>query len=491
MTITNYVCHFFMSLFHFFSLTWSKNALQMSLTSKTSCFPDGHRLALDLLLKCGKATVVGIGFISSLEVADVASSPRTVTTTFLNTVLAAYMGTPSPPATLVTSSSSSTEESIPYLRKYVKTIMKEGTGLWWVPVATPEWTRRAGMMGSSLLPHVDMLRMYALFFPQMIVSSGWRCLQHHFGIGAWKPTRSDNHRTYLAITNTSLATYYNNGAFVFYNCSFHSHGMRHRTTFKTIRVVCDHEQGMVKYIELILAEGQTLCGTAKPFTSTEERDEGCLAYIVDDPDEIGTLVVQLCAVVSHPHIHWWANGVSEVTQWPLHKKSNLWVQFLNYASIFQSFFFYHASFENNAEIITSNFFEGMPSHNHIPEEVTKWSVTHKMASEARAQISAHFKSAGTPINDSALNSLLCATIYHSADHHYLNLYTGVGGISAALKADFRALRICLVAGYRWVGFKLLCKQYYDEDPVCRILYDIAMKYDPELAEGILTMTISV
>eukprot|EP00658_Telonema_sp_P-2_P073180 TRINITY_DN6222_c0_g1_i4.p1 TRINITY_DN6222_c0_g1~~TRINITY_DN6222_c0_g1_i4.p1 ORF type:complete len:127 (-),score=41.01 TRINITY_DN6222_c0_g1_i4:982-1362(-) len=83
------------------------------------------------------------------------------------------------------------------------------------------------------------------------------------------------------------------------------------------------------------------------------------------------------------------------------------------------------------------------------------------------------------------------TLYHSADHHYTDKYLACSGISETLKTDFRVMRLCLVAGYRWIGFKFLCKQYCEEDAVCKILYEIAMKHDPELAEGILTIGISI
>ena len=440
----------------------------MSSQPSLSVFPDSLRFGCDLAARFSKGSSAVASELGSLPwywaLAPVACAQR-----LSGKWVEAFVDIPA---------EATRNSSAPWLSRFVdvtgfsKHADAHGKqGAWWIPKTTLEWTARAGLMAPSLSCG-EMLRMMMIFIPQMSIACTWRCIQYRFNFGRWKPSPGNNHNTYLAIINTSLATYYNHqeNAFVFYDVALHSDHMRGRTTFQKIAIRCDLIGQTVECIELF------------PVDSSNVE-----SIIIVNCDEISVVTMQIAALVSHPQVHWWANGVKEVSQWKLANASSRWVQFLNHCAIFQSLFFYHSEFDNNTAILGQNTLGGMPMHGHIPKEISELSVTHRMASAARVRIEKHFQDAGTPIGHMELSCLLCATLYHSADHYYASKYLGVGGISETLTADFRTMRLCLVGAYRWVGTKFMCQQY-PEDPVCAILCDIALQYDPEFhADGILSI----
>ena len=354
----------------------------------------------------------------------------------------------------------------------------EKRGQYWVPQTDLATSAKHGLSQRGL-KRWDMMRMIMLFFPQLMFGSLFRCLQYKFGFGEWKPSKGDNHQTYLAIVNTSLSTYYDRsvGAFVYHDIILLADYNRCQRKFNKIIVYADHNEGEVTQMVLVTA--------GDPIYHLESVET-----VITDPDEISILIVQIGAVHTHPHVHWWANGVHEVEQWKLRETSARWVNFLNLMAAFQSLFFYHAPFNNDTELLTRNAAGGIPVHADLPAELLEWSVMHEMIKEARWRLKDHFEQSRQPIKEQELNCLMSATIMHASDHHYLNKYTARNGISKVLKTDFRAMRVGIVAGYRWIGTKFLCKQYLD-DPVCKILYEVALKHDPEFAEGILTVGCSI
>ena len=368
-------------------------------------------------------------------------------------------------------------------------------GMWWIPQTNVRWAMTHGLMLQGL-SHIQMFSMVLLFFPQLMFSSMWRCLQHRFKFGAWKPNKANAHQTYLALVNTSLATYYNSdeGAFIYYDVIILADRNKGQRKFSTAKIFCNHEDGVVERMELTV-EADRVFGVESDFILLNAIDDTISMSKFHNAssgarEQIAMLVVQIGALMTHPQVHWWANGVCEVKQWGLHKKSGVWVQFLNYLAAFQSLFFYHAPFVNDTDLLARNLVGGMPVHSKMPKEMLQWSKMHKMTMEARELLKAHFSTISPPITDGELNCLMCATIYHAADHHYLDKHSARNGLCDILQTDFRTMRICIVAGYRWIGTKFLCKQYLD-DPVCKILYDVALKHDPEFANGILTMGIAI
>ena len=352
------------------------------------------------------------------------------------------------------------------------------TGLWWVPRLDMSTATKQGLSQKGLT-HWEMMRMIMLFFPQLVVGSFVRCFQHKFGFGRWKPSKGDNHQTYLGIVNTSLGLYWNEavGAFVYSDILLLANYNRGQFRYSKIEVYADHADAEITRVILY---------TAPDKMRTLKTEE----IIVTDPCEIAIVVLQIGALGTHPQIHWWANGVAEVEQWKLRDVSSRWVNFLNLMSTFQSLFFYHAPFHNDVEILGQNIQIGVPYCADVPPEIQEWSTLYPMAAEARFRLRDHFEQERHPLKEQELQCLMAATMLHAADHHYMDKYVARNGLSKVLKSDFRAMRVGIVAGYRWIGTKFLCKQYLD-DPVCRILYEVALKHDPEFAEGILSIGCSI
>jgi len=372
----------------------------------------------------------------------------------------------------------------------------EKKGLWWIPQTDVRWAMTHGLMQQGI-SHIHMFGLVLLFFPQLMFGSLWRCLQHHFNFGAWKPNKANAHQTYLALVNTSLSAYYNDAekAFIYYDIIILADRNKGQRKFSTIKIFCDHTDGVVLRMELTVTPDpvfriksdfitlDAIHDTVVSDSGTHDADSGAM-------EQISMFVVQIGGLMTHPQVHWWANGVCEVTQWKLHKKSGNWVQFLNYLSAFQSLFFYHAPFINDTDLLARNLVGGMPVEDNFPEEMLAWSKMRRMTSEAKELLKEHFSTISPPMSEDQLNSLMCATITHAADHHYLDKYSARNGLCDILETDFRTMRLCIVAGYKWIGTKFLCKQYLD-DPVCKILYEVALKHDPEFANGILTMGIAI
>ena len=359
--------------------------------------------------------------------------------------------------------------------------LSKKTGMWWIPKSSLTWAFTHGLMVRGLTS-LQMFTMVLLFFPQLMLASFWRCCQFRFNFGAWKPNKANNGQSYLAIINTSLGAYWDNdaSAFVYHDVVIISTNSVDQTKFSKITIFCDHDEKVV--LKMVIDAAADPVKRIKASTIVLEGEK--------DAEEISIFITQIGALQTHPQVHWWANGVQEVQQWPLRETSNKWTQFLNYLSCFQSLFFYHGDFINDTLLLAENLSGGMPMHNVMPEKLIQNSVMHQMTYEARNLLREHFKKAGTPISESELNCLMCATIFHAADHHYLNKYACRNGLSDILQNDFRTMRLCIVGGYRWIGTRFLCKQY-PEDPVCTILYKTALKHDPEFANGLLTMGIAI
>lgn len=66
-------------------------------------------------------------------------------------------------------------------------------------------------------------------------------------------------------------------------------------------------------------------------------------------------------------------------------------------------------------------------------------------------------------------AILAATVMHSADNYYCDLFLGHDCRSVFLAGDFTRFQETLIARNRYTTTKLLRRQHLD-DPICKILY---------------------
>ena len=83
-------------------------------------------------------------------------------------------------------------------------------------------------------------------------------------------------------------------------------------------------------------------------------------------------------------------------------------------------------------------------------------------------------------SEDVINSLLAATLQHSADHFYLDKYLSFATHSQYLKFDFSFTRSSLIGLNRYYTRTLRCCERLD-DPICRVLYETALEIDPEFS----------
>jgi hypothetical protein len=340
---------------------------------------------------------------------------------------------------------------------------------------------KRGLSTVGLTP-LESFKKVALFFPQLIIGSIYRSCQYLFRFGKYRPTKGTKKNNYLCIINTSLGSYWDKETnnFVYNDIIIVSNRSQGRMRFRRIDIVCDHEKMEVLRMELIIA--------ANHVTGADE-----VRVLVTCPDELSTILLQIGALKTHGQLHWWGNGVGSLTkkQWPLKDYSNTWVQFLNYLATFQSLYFYHGNFKNDTTLLAHDVAGGVPfAHMDMPKSIWKNSVMHVMVTECRSALQTYFDTNKIAITSGEMNSLLAATVWHSADHYYIDKYTAVNGISKLLQNDFRAMRVGITGGYDWWFTKFKCRQF-PNDPVCRIIYTTCLKHDRDFANNGLTMGIAI
>ena len=80
-----------------------------------------------------------------------------------------------------------------------------------------------------------------------------------------------------------------------------------------------------------------------------------------------------------------------------------------------------------------------------------------------------------------LQSVAAATIFHSADHYYIDKYLMYATQSKYLHYDFSFARAGVIALNVYHTRHIRCCERLD-DPICKIVYETAMKHDPEFAQ---------
>ena len=134
--------------------------------------------------------------------------------------------------------------------------------------------------------------------------------------------------------------------------------------------------------------------------------------------------------------------------------------------------------------ITHALNKGMPMHfghkneetPHFMKTVAKKSIVHKMHME----ITSKFRQLHPEWPRGTVHSLAAATLFHSADHFYVDKYCAHVTKSKVLTYDSTFLRAGLIGLNVYHTRRIRCVERLD-DPICKIVYEAAMKYDEEFA----------
>ena len=85
--------------------------------------------------------------------------------------------------------------------------------------------------------------------------------------------------------------------------------------------------------------------------------------------------------------------------------------------------------------------------------------------------------------ENVITSLIAATVFHAGDHYYTDKYLSFASKSSYLKTDFSFHRITVVGVNKYYTRSLKCCEQL-EDPVCKIIYEAALKYDYDFAHEV-------
>ena len=277
---------------------------------------------------------------------------------------------------------------------------------------------------------------------------------------------------YLTIINTSLACY-------------------HQRKWTLLNVdtylPCgDNEDGSaichIHKITIRLDYNKKICTCARIQQVESDKHE----IVVEDTKEISAILFACCSWKSHVAVHYFANGVAETENiWPLASQSLPIIQSLNCRGLFSAEPLVEVPTEIHGEIIALNLVgEGLPFHHHLERLIGETSYTHTMAKNVRHRL---MKMGLPPVH---VESIVAATVLHSADHHYLDRFLAKDCRSSLLKKDFMVLRNTIIRPIKFQSTRMLCKQY-PQDPVCCAIYDECKAVDKQFADSSLCMTIAV
>ena len=125
------------------------------------------------------------------------------------------------------------------------------------------------------------------------------------------------------------------------------------------------------------------------------------------------------------------------------KESNDVTQYMNNAAVYSSWFYIGTSSDIMANIMHHNVKQGLPFHGRgkFMEKIAKKSFTR------RIQVICHskFKELHPEWPNSVIFSLCAATLYHAADHYYIDKYLSFASKSKHLKKDFFHHRASLIS----------------------------------------------
>ncbi len=217
--------------------------------------------------------------------------------------------------------------------------------------------------------------------------------------------------------------------------------------------------------------------------STQEMTQ----VISEDPDDFACLGMLCVLYTTHGALtHLWTNGVKEIEKfWPAARKANDLVQWFNYQAIHGTSYGVPNSAVTMCTVLAFNFQDGFPIHNHLPQHILEQSRMHKMAVACRAALNQMW---GPTVPKWVINSVLCTSFYHSADHYFLNFYLAYTGQCGLLGEDIILQRVTFLSSKKYFLARTLCSERLD-DPVCRALYEACLPIDPEFANHGLTFSI--
>ena len=102
-----------------------------------------------------------------------------------------------------------------------------------------------------------------------------------------------------------------------------------------------------------------------------DDDQGLREVVDKNPEtieEATVLALFIASMYTHPHVHFWANGVAQLidaneSSWPLAKESNNVTQWMNHAAVFASWFFLGNTAKDMANILHHNVKQGTAHQN--------------------------------------------------------------------------------------------------------------------------------
>ena len=230
-----------------------------------------------------------------------------------------------------------------------------------------------------------------------------------------------------------------------------------------------------------------------------ELEDGLgMREVIDDDVEGGNnnscaeatvICMVLGTLVTHPHLHFWSNGVGQLIKtkdpksaWKLAKTSSEVTEYINASPTGGTASFMGTSKEALVNVIAWNMNQGLPLHykdNEYIKKIGEKSMTHIIAKQARENL----KALHPEWPNDVINCLLVATVYHTADHYYPEQWISYATQSKYLKMDFSFFRTGIYSPNRYISRKLKCCQNLD-DPVCKAIYDAAKNVDKGFADEI-------
>ena len=126
--------------------------------------------------------------------------------------------------------------------------------------------------------------------------------------------------------------------------------------------------------------------------------------------------------------------------------------------------------------------QGLPMHhrnNEYIKIVGEKSLTHKIAKQAKENL----RKIHPDWPDDVILCLVVATVYHTADHYYGDIYISYATQSKYLKMDFSFFRTGIYSPNTYFTRDLKCCQHLN-DPVCKAIYDAAKDIDESFANEI-------
>ncbi len=337
-------------------------------------------------------------------------------------------------------------------------------------------TRGMSTVGMPFLSYLWATYVFGFEFTVNILG---RCILYDLGLcRTGKDTVNCPKRTYQVLVNTAMAAYIDSTTG---NC-----------VIDNLSIPADNDRAIflpqVTFHLQHTSPGTVTMVTVRRTVSNQGQQPEVIEVWSEDPDDIATLAVYCLAEKVHgPATHMWANGVKEIEKiWPLATEANDLAQWFNYAGMRAANFAVPTSVTAYSATLASNFQDGFPMHNHLPKHILEQSKMHKMAVACRNALQQMW---GPAVPRWILNAVLATTVYHSADHYYLDHFTANNGQCGLLGMDITIQFLCLIGPNRFFVTKTLCRERL-EDPVCRALYEACLPIDPDFANHGLTFSIS-